>query len=140
MAKLDIYQKALLSHHQQPYGFELAFDASHQACAVNAFCGDEITIKLQINQEGLINHLGFYDDSCAICRASASILCQLLIKSEVNEAENLSQEVIKKLINKEELIDDLLPLNGIKKYPVRLQCALLPWQTFNSALKQKGSM
>jgi len=72
----SLYQKALLAEHQKPVGFGIDIEkVSHNAQGYNPACGDEIIIACDIT-ENVINHIGFSGDSCAICRASASILCK----------------------------------------------------------------
>lgn len=53
-----LYQQALLNHHKSPVGYELKFDVSLSADGVNAACGDEIVIQVQVNK-GIITALGF---------------------------------------------------------------------------------
>lgn len=134
-----LYQDELLKHHQQPTGFELAFNADHEAFASNAFCGDEITIKVKLSVDKIhIEALAFFDDSCAICRASASILCHHLLGKTLAEAHQLATQTQTDLTGETVLTGALSPLNGVRQYPVRLQCAVLPWTTFSAALRTEG--
>lgn len=133
-----IYQSELLKHHQSPIGFNQTINSNFQAFDENAFCGDEISVEINCNQ-GEIIQIAFKGDSCAICRASASIMCQLVRNKSVTTADSNIANVIKCLITKDDLSGNLSPLNGIKQYPVRLQCALLPWNTLATIFKQYNS-
>lgn len=142
---LQLYQQALLKHHKAPVGFELEFEATHKAEGINAACGDEIVIYTKINA-GVISKLGFSGDSCAICRASASMMCQHLIDRSSEQCIEQSIEQIKASIEniiaiinspsdeKSTLNQQLQPLLAVRKFPVRKQCAILPWRTFAQAL------
>jgi nitrogen fixation NifU-like protein len=136
MNKLNkMYQSELLRHHQSPIGFNQTINANFQAFDENAFCGDEISIEVNCNN-GAIEQIAFKGDSCAICRASASIMCQLLQSSSLKNADTTIINVTNTLKAKGDLQGNLTPLNGIKQYPVRLQCALLPWTTLGSIVQQ----
>ncbi|WP_206483515.1 Fe-S cluster assembly sulfur transfer protein SufU [Thalassotalea sp. G2M2-11] len=132
-----LYQQALLAHHKSPVGYNLAIVATHSAQGVNATCGDDIKIAVEIEQNYL-QALAFYGDSCAICRASASMLCQHLKGLSVAEVLALSQKVKASLSENVSLIgvaaEQFEPLRSVEKFPVRKQCALLPWTTLEQAL------
>lgn len=137
---LQLYQQALLQHHKAPIGFEQKFEATYQSKGVNAACGDEIEISVQINN-GVITALAFSGDSCAICRASASMMCQHLIEHRVEGIEVLIDNVINMISSPNDEFpqchEQLHPLLGVRKFPVRKQCAILPWRTFAVALSLK---
>ncbi|GHE92213.1 iron-sulfur cluster assembly scaffold protein [Thalassotalea profundi] len=134
---LQLYQEVLLKHHKTPTGFEVEINNTHSADGVNAACGDEIVVYAQV-EAGTITALGFSGDSCAICRASASIMCSYLTNVEVDQVEAIIEHTIS-IINSthtDELIcaEVLQPLLAVGKFPVRRQCAILPWRTFVKAV------
>jgi len=131
-----MYQRELLKHHQFPVGFNQTINANFQAFDENAFCGDEISVEVNCNKKGEIEQISFKGDSCAICRASASIMCQLLKNITLTSADSTILNITSTLKAKGDLHGDLIPLNGIKQYPVRLQCALLPWTTLGNIVQQ----
>lgn len=134
---LKLYQHELLKHHKTPEGFELEFDITHRAEGVNAACGDEIIIYMQVTA-GIIVKLGFAGDSCAICRASASMMCQYLINQPIDNIEEVTDNIIAIISSTKEenpvFHSHLMPLLAVRKFPVRKQCAILPWRTFTLAL------
>lgn len=137
---LKLYQQALLKHHKTPVGFELEFDITHRAEGVNAACGDEIIIYTQVTA-GIIVELGFSGDSCAICRASASMMCQHLINQPIDNIEEIIDDIIAIISSpndeKPRFERQLQPLLAVRKFPVRKQCAILPWRTFALALSTR---
>jgi len=137
--EIGIYQQALLEHHKNPIGFQMPILATHAACGENAICGDEITVEVNI-AFGKIQELSFLGDSCAICRASASMMCQHLLDQPIALIVELTKRAMD-LINGD--IDSDLKdiacyssLSVIREHPVRKQCALLPWQTFINAINK----
>ncbi|REL25971.1 iron-sulfur cluster assembly scaffold protein [Thalassotalea euphylliae] len=123
-----LYQQAMLAHHQNPYGFETDIKPTHQQEGYNPACGDEITVAFEISNN-MLDNLNFSGDSCAICRASASIMCQTLANCSLTEAKRLLDEKHSDLAEQKPLVGLLEPLNSVYAFPIRLQCALLPWQT-----------
>ena len=121
-----LYQQALLQHHKNPVGFEKKINFNHEASGSNAACGDEISIQLEFD-ECNIHSVAFYGDSCAICRASASILCQQLPGSSVQQASEQVQQILAGLQGQQVFPEAAVALAAVSQYPVRKQCALLPW-------------
>lgn len=135
----QLYQQAMLAHHKAPIGFENKITATHSQQGVNPACGDEIEVQLQIVDSKVVE-LAFHGDSCAICRASASIMCQQLKEMNLSDTQALSQQLISLLNNDISMIGELAksfePLITVQKFPVRKQCALLPWTTLLLALSK----
>jgi len=137
----QLYQQAMLAHHKSPVGFNETIHTSLQAEGVNAACGDEIDLHIEVHQ-GQIIRVAFHGDSCAICRASASMLCQHLQTLALAQARQLGQHIIISLTDNVSFIGDLAekfsPLMSVQKFPVRKQCALLPWQTLLLAIDENS--
>ena len=133
----QLYQKALLNHHKDPVGFDVEINGNCQAQGQNIACGDEISITIEVENHQ-IKALAFNGDSCAICRASASLMCAHLAKLTINEAEVVSQQLVTSIKENTALVADLAklfsPLLAIQQFPVRKQCAILPWTTLSRAL------
>ena len=137
-SNLALYQQALLEHHKSPVGFNAPILATHFADGSNAACGDEIHVQLHC-QGDVIEQISFTGDSCAICRASASIMCQSFEGKHINHARKVSEIVTVGLSQNHSsdiaFYSQLLPIFAVKKFPVRIQCAILPWRTFELALE-----
>jgi len=136
-----LYQQALLEHHKNPIGFHKQISITHSASGDNAVCGDEITVEVNITA-GKIQELAFLGDSCAICRASASMMCQHLLHQRLSQIDTIIKAPMDLIngecttaVNSTECYSSLAVINT---YPVRKQCALLPWQTFINAINNKN--
>lgn len=133
--KAMLYQQALLQHHKNPVGFNQVINFSHQAQGSNAACGDEITLQLEYTGDK-ITALAFHGDSCAICRASASILCQQLPGISVKQADEQIMNILAGLEGQQDFLQEAEALMAVSQYPVRKQCALLPWTALKEIISQ----
>ena len=110
----DFYREEILEHYTHPhnYGTLESPDISHQEN--NPLCGDQVRFDIQLDEDGrTIKDARFSAVGCAISKASASMLSDLIIGRTLEEIQGLS---------KEDVVDEL----GIDLGPVRLKCALLP--------------
>ncbi len=113
----------------------------------NPLCGDEIDLYLDI-EDGVVTGLGFEGKGCSISQASISMMTEKLKGRSVSDAEGMAG-VFKQMMqgeNPEDLdsLGDLIALQGVQKYPVRIKCALLGWNTLlgraeDSPMKSKAN-
>lgn len=139
----DLYREVILDHFRNPRCRVLIKNPQVEELGLNPLCGDEI--KIQINFENKkddsISDISVTGRGCSICMASGSILAELINKRSINVALKLIS-LIKDVMHgraKVALSDfgDLEALEGVKDFPVRIKCALLPWTTLEEALKQR---
>jgi len=139
MPELDeLYQAIILDHNKRPRHYGALADATHQADGYNPLCGDKIQVYLKIHDER-IEAIQFESASCAICKASASIMTQKLLGKTLKEAAELqdrAQLLLSEDLEAEESDGDLISLQGVRKFPARIKCATLPWHTFRDAEKE----
>ena len=110
----DFYREEILEHYTHPhhYGTLEHPDISHEES--NPLCGDRVRFDIQLDGDGqTIKDVRFSGVGCAISKASASMLSDLILGKTLDEIKDLS---------KEDVLDEL----GIDLGPVRLKCALLP--------------
>ena len=110
----DFYREEILEHYTHPhnYGTLEHPDISHEED--NPLCGDRIRFDIGLAEDGkTVKDVRFSAVGCAISKASASMLTDLLIGQTLDEIKALTNE---------DVIDEL----GIDLGPVRLKCALLP--------------
>lgn len=126
-----LYQQMLVQHHKNPFGYRKELNADICAEGSNPACGDEITVKAELMHSNKVLHsIAFEGESCAICRASASMMCQSLLEMSVENAVKLSHQIVNDIADNKDLIAPFDALNAVYQYPIRKQCALLPWTTF----------
>lgn len=133
-----LYQEVILDHNRKPRNYGTVEHASHHATGHNPLCGDHIEVTLDVDDD-TIEHIAFEGESCAICKASASMMTVAVKGKTRTEADVLMREFIdmatgKLAINNDHHLGRLKVFAGIAALPVRVKCAILPWHTLHAAL------
>lgn len=133
----ELYQEVILQHSRKPRHYGKIDDATHEADGFNALCGDEIHVQLR-SQDGRIEKVHFTGHACAICTASASIMTCETTGLEPDAIRDLSARF--RTLAKDGIAQDiptrLEVLAGVYRFPARVKCAVLPWETLLRALEQ----
>jgi len=134
----SLYQEVILDHNRKPRNYGTLEHASHHAVGHNPLCGDRLDIALQLENDQ-INHISFQGESCAICKASASMMTTAVKGKSRMDAETLIDEFREMSTGKLDLnhphhLGHLTVFSGIRDLPTRVKCAILPWHTLHAAL------
>ena len=142
----DLYREIILDHHRTPRNRgELAPPAPH-AVGHNPLCGDEIDVYLQVENDVVVD-VKVGGQGCSISQSSASMMSQAIKGKPVTEVRALVRR-FKGLMSipdedgnpiepdPEVKLGDLEALQGVVKFPVRIKCATLSWNTLLDALAQ----
>lgn len=135
----ELYQAIILDHNKRPRHYGALAEATHRAEGHNPLCGDRIEVFLQV-EGGRVGRIQFEAASCAICKASGSMMTDALTGISLDAAEELANAVYRILNAETETIDlgssgELAALAGVRKFPARIKCASLPWHTCEAALR-----
>jgi len=136
-----LYREILLDHYRSTkHKFEIP-EATVWEKGRNPLCGDTITVYVRM-EEDKIGEISYTGHGCSISMASSSMLCEALEGLNIDEALNRIAQFKKMLLTDEEVefdeeISDLEAMSGVKKYPVRIKCALLVWNTVEHILKER---
>ena len=139
----DLYQQVILDHGRKPRNFRGIDDASGSAEGFNPMCGDRVTVYLK-RDDGHIADAAFTGNGCAICTASASMMTQVIKGKTVEEIDCLFDGFHQMTTSdaftpqQAEALGKLAVFAGVKKYPIRVKCATLPWHTLKAAMENKG--
>ncbi len=139
-----LYQEVILDHNRKPRNYGALADASHHAEGHNPLCGDHITMALRLDGDK-VGAIAFEGESCAICKASASMLTTNVKGKSRDEAEVLIQEFRDMATGKLDVASEphhlgrLTVFGGVRDLPTRVKCAILPWHTLHAALNSAGS-
>ncbi|HEX4124745.1 MAG TPA: SUF system NifU family Fe-S cluster assembly protein [Tepidisphaeraceae bacterium] len=141
----DLYREVILDHSKRPRNFRVIQDATATAEGHNRLCGDRLTLYLKLDN-GVIADASFQGKGCAIDTAAASMMTEILRGKTLAQAQAVFDRFHTMLTapsdsETTETIDDaslgkLAAFRGVRKFPVRVKCATLPWHTFQAALKQ----
>jgi nitrogen fixation NifU-like protein len=151
-ALAQFYQETILRHSTQPVGFRATIDATHQNEQYNPVCGDRVVMRFRVAGD-LIEAAAFDGAACAICLASASMLCQHATGQHIGFV-TATHDWLQGALSakgpqqagdaggsagegKTDGQDSLQALLGVRRYPSRIQCAMLPWTAAVKALAGK---
>ena len=135
----DLYQGIILDHNKRPRHYGALANATHVAEGYNPLCGDRIEVFLQLSGDQ-IEAIQFECASCAICKASASIMAQALAGQSISFGESIQESVSRILKTDTETVTldvqgEVAALSGVRNFPARIKCATLPWHTYQAALR-----
>ncbi|MCP3992680.1 MAG: SUF system NifU family Fe-S cluster assembly protein [Actinomycetia bacterium] len=157
----DLYREIILDHYRSPRNRgELESPPAHRAEGFNPLCGDEVVVYLELGDDGTIQDIKIGGQGCSISQSSASMMSAAVRGKTIQEAKELTgafkammsihetdiggdgtsaqppeAESLDKATN-EHPLGDLEALRGVVKFPVRIKCATLSWNTLNQAFDE----
>ena len=137
----SLYQEVILDHNRKPRNYGSLNNANHHAVGHNPLCGDRLNISLNLENDH-IDSIAFQGESCAICKASASMMTAAVKGKSRGDAEVLIHEFRDMATGKLDLnnphhLGRLTVFSGIQELPTRVKCAILPWHTLHAALNSE---
>ena len=133
----ELYQEIILDHYRRPRNKGTLSPADVSACDNNPLCGDEITITARV-VDGKIAEIKFDGHGCSISQSSASLMTQKLAGKTASEAQQFIEQFLRMMRGDIPFggreMGDLKALEGVLKFPVRVKCATLAWNTTYKAL------
>ena len=151
----DLYREIILDHYRNPRNRgELDVPPAHRVEGFNPLCGDEIVVYLEVDDNGQISDIKIGGQGCSISQSSASMMSAAVKGKSVDEARRLIR-AFKALMSIHESklegegdgedlsaelegvrLGDLEALQGVVKFPVRIKCATLAWNTLQQGLDE----
>ncbi len=155
----DLYREIILDHYRTPRNRgELETPPARRAEGFNPLCGDEIIVYLQVDDTGVIDDVAIGGQGCSISQSSASMMSVAIKGKTVEDARKLIV-AFKGLMSIHETdiggdgsetalgidlegasdgmqLGDLEALRGVVKFPIRIKCATLSWNTLAQALDE----
>jgi nitrogen fixation protein NifU and related proteins len=133
----ELYQQVILDHSRKPRNFHVLPEANRSAEGNNPLCGDRYTVFIKL-EGGVIRDISFQGSGCAISKASASMMTDQLKGKSVAEAEKTFahyQQMVTTGPANEEAMGKLAAFAGVRHFPMRVKCAILPWHAMMAGLK-----
>ena len=144
----DLYREIILDHYRTPRNRGELPPPAVRAEGHNPLCGDEIQVYLDV-KDGVISDVKIGGQGCSISQSSASMMSAAVKGKSVDEVRNLVRRFKHMMSIEEEGTDtdntpideskplgDLEALQGVVKFPVRIKCATLAWNTLLDGLNQ----
>lgn len=139
----DIYKEIILDNYKATRNRRAVEGETHHAEGANPSCGDDMELHVRA-EDGRISDIAYEGMGCSICCASANLLCDSLRGKTLAEAQSIVTEYRSMLLEGSEPAfpedaDDLEAMQGVKKYPVRIKCALLAWNTLSNIIDEAAA-
>ena len=134
-----LYQELILDHYRRPRNKGVVEQPTHAIVLNNPLCGDEIELQLRLDGD-VIKDVRFIGRGCSISQAAASMMTQIVKDKRLADALALADRMSAMMRGDESAaadkgLGDLRALAGVAKFPVRIKCALLPWNALRDAVK-----
>ena len=148
----DLYREIILDHYRSPRNHgELPSPPAHRTEGFNPLCGDEIILTLLV-EDGEVRDMKVSGHGCSISLSSASLMTGTVKGRSVADARTAMRSFKRMMTvgegepdgEAEEPVDlrslgELAALQGVVKFPVRIKCATLAWNTLDQALHELES-
>ncbi len=135
-----LYGAAIMDHYRNPRHRAPLDRADLSAHEFNPFCGDEVTLRIRLDERGRVDGVSSQSQGCSIIQASASMMAESMDGKSPEELEALAR-LFRELMQGKEVgpeglsaLSDLAALQVVRQYPVRIKCALLPWTALEEGL------
>jgi nitrogen fixation NifU-like protein len=148
----DLYREIILDHYRSPRNRgQLECPPAHRTEGFNPLCGDEVIVYVEVGDDGTIADLSIDGQGCSISQSSASMMSAAVKGKTLDEVEELTRAFKAMMsIHEQELggdghaepdvpdvsLGDLEALRGVVKFPVRIKCATLAWNTLAQGLEE----
>ncbi len=147
--QVEGWRRLLLDHVECPRGRRLADGEPAEVKLADAARGDEVSLKLEVGADGVIGRVAWRASGSAILRASLSLLAECCEGRSLGDAGALAVAFRERLtgVSSEEPgaedlawrgLGDLEALRGVRQFPARVNCAMLPWRALLAALADRG--
>lgn len=141
----DLYQQVILDHNKNPRNFREISNANRRADGHNPLCGDELKVFLEL-EDDKVRDVSFVGSGCAISKASASMMTQMVKGKSLAEAETMFDEFHRMVLgeldeeSEENSLGKLKIFAGVREFPARVKCASLSWHTLHAALNNEEAV
>jgi nitrogen fixation NifU-like protein len=140
MSVEDLSREIILDHYQNPRNHGRLANPTLANRGNNPLCGDEVELSVGIDPvEERIREIAFTGRGCSISQASASMMTEAVKGRTLDEVQATVQDFTRRMASREapplDLEEELDALQGVKKYPARVKCALLPWTTLRETVE-----
>jgi len=153
----DLYREIILDHYRNPRNRgELEVPPAHKVEGFNPLCGDEIVVFLEVDESGTVQDIKISGQGCSISQSSASMMSSAVKGRTIDEVRDLTR-AFKAMMSIHESslggdgtddatgetldvpdvkLGDLEALRGVVKFPVRIKCATLAWNTLTQGIDE----
>lgn len=152
----DLYREIILDHYRNPRNRgELETPPAHRVEGFNPLCGDEIVLYLDLDADGRVADIRISGQGCSISQSSASMMSAAVKGKTIAEIDDLTRAFKAMMSIHENSLEgaettepidapavklgDLEALRGVVKFPVRIKCATLAWNTLAQGIEEASA-
>src|SRR5574341_1160998 len=135
MALDDLYREVILDHYAHPRNRGRLEPSDITVEGANPLCGDELALFVRL-KDGRVDDVRFEGHGCSISQAASSMMTEAIKGKTIAEVRTLLQQ-FKAMMHGEEPspdMGDMIALQGVRKFPVRIKCATLSWVALEQGL------
>ena len=134
-----LYQNLILDHYRNPRNFGKLDGVAVRVRHENPACGDHIELYVELSPAGRIEEIKFESWGCALGRASASMMTVAVKDQTATRAQEIMAG-FRALFETDPALSkdlgDLQALAGVREFPARIPCVLLPWNALAESLNR----
>lgn len=140
----ELYREVLLDYSQDRARRGLLDPSDFRSHGINPVCGDEIELTLRA-QDGRVGALRYDGHGCVISQASAAMMSESLEGQSLSRAKELAAAFKDMMLSRSPLdqlpaeLEALRALEGVRRFPLRVKCATLAWNTLLQGLEKRGA-
>jgi nitrogen fixation NifU-like protein len=143
----DLYREIILDHYRTPRNRGELDPPAVRVEGFNPLCGDEITVYLSVT-DGVVTDIKLTGQGCSISQASSSLMSAAVKGKTVDDARAIIATFKDLMMGPSDTehspaelrrLGELAALAGVVKFPVRIKCATLAWNTLTQALDETSS-
>jgi nitrogen fixation NifU-like protein len=141
----QMYQEIILDHYRAPKNKGLREPFEAEVHHVNPTCGDEVTLRVHLNDDSTtVEDISYDASGCSISQASVSVMTELLIGQSIDHDLGVAGSFLEMVQSRgtiepdEDVLEDAVAFAGVARYPARVKCALLGWMAWKDAVAQAG--
>lgn len=138
-----LYRQVIMDHYQNPRNRGVLENGTLVTEMNNPSCGDRISIQMNV-ENGVVKDIKFEGEGCSISMASASMMTQAVKGKSAKEAlamsKTFSQMMLGEKIDPDDFsLSDIIALEGVAKFPARIDCATLAWKAMEKGVQEDQS-
>lgn len=156
----DLYREIILDHYRSPRNRGELPPPATRTEGFNPLCGDEVVIYLDVDDDGQVTDIKIDGQGCSISQSSASMMSAAVKGKSIDEVRSITSTFKSMMsIHEHEIggdgseagadhadtaegepdLGDLEALRGVVKFPVRIKCATLGWNTLSQAIDEASA-
>jgi len=136
----DLHAAVIRDHFLHPRSRGALDGPAAVGHAHNAHCGDTVRMSVRV-EDGVLAEVAFDGRGCTISQAAASMLTKVMAGRRVESVPGLRSAFAEALASQNaelpEVLGDLRALVGVRRFPSRVRCAVLPFEALAAALGEE---